>query len=91
MDVVFGRLEQLRSTRHKVLIFSEYVTLLQRVADGMAERGWAFEMLTGATRDRETVTTFRCNSGNSRSSIVSCPLLCPGDGTAVLCVNQHAP
>lgn len=71
MDVVFGRLEQLRSTRHKVLIFSEYVTLLQRVADGMAERGWAFEMLTGATRDRETVTTRFQSDGGSQFFLIS--------------------
>ncbi len=53
MEVVFEHLENLRSTRHKVLIFSEYVTLLQHVGDQMRGRGWTYEMLTGETKLRE--------------------------------------
>ena len=55
LAVVFERLENLRQTRHKVLIFSEYVTLLERVGDEMAKRGWTYDLLTGKTQQREQV------------------------------------
>lgn len=52
---VFERLDDLRGTSHKVLIFSEFVKLLDVVAKEMDDRGWAYAMLTGATTDRESV------------------------------------
>ncbi len=55
MEVVFFHLENLRHTQHKVLIFSEYVTLLEQVGRKMASRGWNYAMLTGQTQDREQV------------------------------------
>ena len=57
MNVVFERLELLRSTSHKVLIFSEYVTLLDQIADRMKALGWSYDLLTGQTRERERVIT----------------------------------
>lgn len=55
MNVVFEYLESLRGTRHKVLLFSEYVSLLERVAEGIRQRGWTYDMLTGKTQHREEV------------------------------------
>ena len=55
MTAVFDHLETLRGTSHKVLLFSEYVSMLERVADGMRQRGWSCAMLTGRTKDREQV------------------------------------
>ena len=55
MQVVFERLESLRGTGHKVLLFSEYVTMLNRVGEEMKRRGWSFAMLTGETQHREQV------------------------------------
>ena len=55
MQVVFERLESLRGTRHKVLLFSEYVTLLKHVGDEMQQRGWSYALLTGETQRREQV------------------------------------
>ena len=55
LNVVFAHLENLRQTKHKVLLFSEYVTLLERVGDEMASRGWTYALLTGQTQDRERV------------------------------------
>lgn len=55
LQALFARLEQLRGTRHKVLIFSEYVSFLNLVATEMKQRNWAFDMLTGQTKDREQV------------------------------------
>ena len=56
MGVVFDYLENLRQTQHKVLIFSEYVTLLERMGSEMTSRGWNYALLTGQTKNREQVT-----------------------------------
>ena len=55
MGVVFDYLENLRQTTHKVLIFSEYVTLLEHVGSEMTSRGWNYALLTGQTQGREQV------------------------------------
>ena len=55
MGVVFDYLENLRQTTHKVLIFSEYVTLLEQVGSEMTSRGWNYALLTGQTQDQEQV------------------------------------
>ena len=55
MGVVFDFLENLRQTQHKVLIFSEYVTLLEHVGGEMTNRAWNYALLTGQTQDREQV------------------------------------
>lgn len=55
LSVVFDHLENLRQTNHKVLIFSEYVSLLELVGCEMTRRGWDYSTLTGETRDREQV------------------------------------
>ncbi len=55
MDVVFEYLENLRGTHHKVLLFSEYVSLLELVGERMRQRGWTFDLLTGKTQHREQV------------------------------------
>ena len=55
LSVVFEQLENLRQTQHKVLIFSEYVTLLQRVGSEMKKRGWTYDLLTGQTQQRQQV------------------------------------
>ena len=55
MGVVFDYLENLRQTQHKVLIFSEYVTLLEHVGSEMTSRGWNYALLTGQTQDWEQV------------------------------------
>ena len=55
LSVVFDHLENLRQTQHKVLIFSEYVSLLELVGSEMTNRGWSYALLTGQTQDREQV------------------------------------
>jgi superfamily II DNA or RNA helicase len=55
MTTIFDYLENLRGTGHKVLLFSEYVSMLERVGDEMKQRGWTYDMLTGKTHDREQV------------------------------------
>ena len=55
MGVVFEQLENLRGTGHKVLLFSEYVSLLEHVGTEMEQRGWPYALLTGQTQHREQV------------------------------------
>lgn len=52
---VFDRLEELRDTDHKVLLFSEFTSFLDIIAKEMENRGWTYDLLTGQSRDRETI------------------------------------
>ncbi|MCD7930794.1 MAG: DEAD/DEAH box helicase [Tannerellaceae bacterium] len=52
---IFRMLEELISTRHKVLLFSDYVSYLNLVAAEMDKRSWEYAMLTGSTTNREEV------------------------------------
>ena len=62
MAVVFERLEQLRESRRpgkdnkKVLIFSEYISMLERVATEMKLSGWQYDLFTGETQQCEQAT-----------------------------------
>ena len=55
MYEVFYRLEQLRGTDHKVLLFSEFTSFLDVIAEEMKRRGWTYDMLTGKSRNREAI------------------------------------
>lgn len=52
---VFRMLEDIYGTRHKVLLFSDYVSYLELIGEQMQERGWEYATLTGSTRNREEV------------------------------------
>ena len=52
---VFDRLEELRDTDHKVLLFSEFTSFLDVIAKEMENRGWTYDLLTGQSRDRESI------------------------------------
>lgn len=69
-EEVMRRLEELRGTHHRVLLFSEYVSFLDRLAEEMRQRGWAYEMLTGQTRDRGTVVE-RFQQGSAQFFLIS--------------------
>ena len=71
MGVVFDYLENLRQTQHKVLIFSEYVTLLEHVGSEMTKRGWNYALLTGQTQDREQVIARFQNSTDCQFFLIS--------------------
>ena len=71
MGVVFDYLENLRQTQHKVLIFSEYVTLLEHVGSEMTNRGWNYAQLTGQTQDREQVIARFQNSADCQFFLIS--------------------
>lgn len=71
LDEVYERLSELRGTNHKVLIFSEYVSLLNLVAKQMDENGWQYTMLTGQTRDREDVIDYFQTTPSCQSFLIS--------------------
>lgn len=68
---IFSRLETLYETEHKVLIFSEYVSLLLLVSEEMAKRNWTYEMLTGETRNREDVINRFTNTPSCHFFLIS--------------------
>ena len=71
LSVVFEYLENLRQTTHKVLIFSEYVSLLENVGDEMTRRGWSYNLLTGQTQNRERVIAHFQQSTDSQFFLIS--------------------
>lgn len=50
---VFTQLENLIGTGHKALLFSDYVCLLDIVAEEMRRRSWKYSLLTGNTENKE--------------------------------------
>ncbi len=71
MNAIFDHLEALRGTSHKVLLFSEYVSMLNRVATEMKQRDWSYDMLTGQTRERELVIDHFQKSGDCQFFLIS--------------------
>ncbi len=60
---LFRRLEELRGTGHKALLFSDYTAFLDLIAAVMKKEGWRYEVLTGQTRHREaTIAAFQNNA-----------------------------
>jgi SNF2 family DNA or RNA helicase len=52
MDVLMEELES-KAGRHKILIFSQFVTMLDLIRKELQQRGISFAYLTGQTKDRE--------------------------------------
>jgi SNF2 family DNA or RNA helicase len=48
-------LDQQLKNQHRVLVFSQFTSMLALISQGLAERGVAHEILTGETRDRQRV------------------------------------
>lgn len=62
---IMEALTNLIAERHKVLIFSSFVTHLQILKKSIEERGWSYSWLTGSTKNREEVIrTFQQEEGN---------------------------
>ena len=52
LDTLFELLDTLRSEGRKVLVFSQFTSMLAIIGDGLRERGVDFALLTGDTLDR---------------------------------------
>lgn len=60
LDALLERLEELRDEGHQVLVFSQFVTMLEIIRDKLTEVGINHLILTGATENRaELVNTFQ--------------------------------
>ena len=60
LDALLERLEELRDEGHQVLVFSQFVTMLEIIRDKLVETGIDHLMLTGATENRaELVDQFQ--------------------------------
>ncbi|HYU26623.1 MAG TPA: DEAD/DEAH box helicase, partial [Thermoanaerobaculia bacterium] len=57
LDTLFEELPILLDERHKVLVFSQFTSLLSIVRDEMQQRGIAYAWLDGKSRDREEQVT----------------------------------
>ncbi len=55
LDALFDLLEPLREEGHKVLVFSQFVTMLDIIREKMVERAWPHFYLTGQTENRAAV------------------------------------
>jgi superfamily II DNA or RNA helicase len=53
LDKLFEELPILIDERHKVLVFSQFTSLLAIVREGMHHRGFAYAYIDGKSRDRE--------------------------------------
>ncbi|MFV1995313.1 MAG: DEAD/DEAH box helicase, partial [Verrucomicrobiales bacterium] len=55
LTALFYLLDQLREEGHKVLVFSQFVTMLNIIRDRLEEEERPFHYLTGQTKDRQRV------------------------------------
>ncbi|MBI5495097.1 MAG: DEAD/DEAH box helicase [Deltaproteobacteria bacterium] len=55
MEEVLGLLDTLLGEGNKVLLFSQFVTMLERIQARLVERGIKHRVLTGQTRDRQAL------------------------------------
>ena len=52
LETLFGKLQEIRESGHKALIFSQFTSFLKIVSEQMENEGTPFEYLDGSTRDR---------------------------------------
>lgn len=57
MTLLDSLLDEVLSEDHKVLVFSQFLGVLDRAQRACLRRNWDFRRLTGSTRDRETPIT----------------------------------
>ncbi|MCB1234328.1 MAG: DEAD/DEAH box helicase [Verrucomicrobiae bacterium] len=55
LTALFYLLDQLREEGHKVLVFSQFVSMLDIIRDRLEEEGRPYSYLTGQTKDRHAV------------------------------------
>lgn len=85
LPTIFLQLEELRSTAHKVLLFSEYVSFLNLIAKEMEKRHWRYDILTGETRNREQIINHFSTSADTQFFLVS--LKAGGVGLNLTCAD----
>jgi SNF2 family DNA or RNA helicase len=70
MDVLMEQIES-KSPHHKILVFSQFVTMLDLIREQLDTRSVAYAYLTGQTRDRSSVVDSFQNSADVRVFLIS--------------------
>lgn len=70
MDVLMEQIES-KSPHHKILVFSQFVTMLDLIREELDTRSVAYAYLTGQTRDRSSVVDSFQNSADVRVFLIS--------------------
>src|SRR5680860_248298 len=70
-DEIFRMLHNWMAEKHKVLIFSSFVTHLELLQNKIEEEGWEYSMLTGKTTKREEVIKQFQNNADNRIFLIS--------------------
>jgi hypothetical protein len=64
LEALLDQLEPLMEEGHKVLVFSQFVTLLDLLKAALADKGWPVHYLAGATENRgDVVREFQSQAG----------------------------
>lgn len=70
MEVLLEQIEN-KSTQHKILVFSQFVGMLDLIRKELKDRGIAFAYLTGQTKNREAVVDSFQNKPEIRVFLIS--------------------
>ncbi len=70
MDVLMEQIEG-KSVQHKILVFSQFVTMLDLVRDNLDKRNISYTYLSGQTKDREAVVNEFQNNPEVRVFLIS--------------------
>ncbi|TKC09948.1 DEAD/DEAH box helicase [Pedobacter polaris] len=70
MDVLLEQIES-KAPYHKILVFSQFVSMLDLVKDELAKRNITFAYLTGQTKNREAVVNSFQNNPEIRVFLIS--------------------
>ncbi len=85
LEALFDVLEPLREEGHKVLVFSQFVSMLDIIRDHLNTRGWGHHYLTGQTENRaEVVDSF---SASPDPSIFLLSLKAAGSGLNLMAAS----
>ncbi|MCE6987735.1 SWF/SNF helicase family protein [Dyadobacter sp. CY323] len=60
-----------KSLQHKILVFSQFVSMLDLIRPELVKRGIGYEYLTGQTKDRESAVENFQNNENIRVFLIS--------------------
>jgi len=71
MNALFYLLDQLHEEGHKVLVFSQFVTMLDLIRDELEERDRPFSYLTGQTKNRHEVISEFQESKHAQTFLLS--------------------
>lgn len=70
-EFLLGELEQLLPAGHKVLVFSQWTSFLDRIERELAAQGWGSLRIDGATRDRGAVVDEFQSDGGTQILLLS--------------------